>query len=270
MEQMDKANTIYTALQLEYPGHDAVERTSINQVMVMINERKGAKALQLLASSDQIDKLSPKTLYSLLNQITDIAEKFSQEDSKSIIKLVEKLNGKDLPKQTDQTLALIKGEALLNIGQLQNAQQLLSKVIEANPRGAYIIDLKLVYAKCLGAAANYKELSKVYSSLATMVSRMNDGRGNANLTLKVSSQFSSLFSKSKDEAYLKKGKSISFIASQFNPSIIDALSKVYLEESTYWNAWYSKKLNMEDFLELKKDFLRRYPASDFAPELRKL
>ena len=270
MEQMDKANTIYTALQLEYPGHDAVERTSINQVMVMINERKGQKALHLLASSDQLEKLSPKTLYSLLNQITDITEKFTQEDSRAVIKLVEKLNDKELHKHADQTLALIKGEALINVGQVQQAQKVLGPIITANPRGAYIVDLKLTYAKCLAAMNDFEELSKVYSSLATMIGRMNGGRGNANLTLKMSSQFSYLFSKSKNEKDLKKGKTISFIASQFNPSIIDALSKVYLEESTYWNAWYSKKLQMDDFVELKKDFLRRYPSSIYAPELRKL
>ena len=270
MEQMDKANTIYTALQLEYPGHDAVERTSINQVMVMINERKGQKALHLLASSDQLEKLSPKTLYSLLNQIVDITQKFSQEDSRAVIKLVEKLNVKELPKHADQVLALIKGGALINVGQVQQAQKVLDPIIKANPLGAYIIDLKLTYAKCLAEMKNFQELSKVYSSLVTMIGRMNDGRGNADLTLKVSSQFSYLFSKSNNEKDLKKGKTISFIASQFNPSIIDALSKVYLEESTYWNAWYSKKLQMNDFLELKKDFLRRYPSSIYAPELRKL
>ena len=270
MEQMDKANTIYTALQLEYPGHDAVEKTSINQVMVMINEREGIKALHLLAASEQLQKLSPKTLYSLLNQISDITDEYSQEDSRAVLKLLGKLERKELPKHADQTLALIEAGAMINVGQHQKAGELLQKVIEANPRGAYIIDLKLVYAKSLAEQGQFDGLSKVYASLVSLINGMNNGRGNANLTLKVSSHFSYLFSKANKQEYLKKGKTISFIASQYNPSIIDALSKVYLEESTYWNAWYSNKLNMDDFSELKKDFLRRYPSSVFAPELRKL
>ena len=270
MEQMDKANTIYTALQLEYPGHDAVERTSINQVMVMINERKGPEALHLLSSSDQLDKLSGKTLYSLLNQICDITDEFSQDDSRAVLKLLGKLDVKDLPKHADQVLALIEGDALINTGQTNKAEGVLKAIIKKNPRGAYIVDLQITYAKCLAAVGDFEQLSKVYSSLYTMVSRMNQGRGNANLTVRIASQFSSMFSKAKDEKHLKKGKSISFIASQYNPSIIDALSKVYLEESTYWNAWYSNKLKMDDFLDLKKDFLRRYPSSIFAPKLRKL
>ena len=268
-----KANSLYSILQTEYPEHEVNEGTGINQVLALLKGGREHKALESLSKMDDLKSLSQTNLYAVLVKIYDgfWNEKLTGNQAGQLLKVMNELDLQSLDNDHMlQKAVLMKSDALLGLKEFEAAEKLLSGVLEKLPQGSYVVDLNLKLGESLAGTKNYSRLSKVYSSIQNLVRRMNGGVGDPSLTVKISAEFAEHFSTSEDEKFMKKGKYISFLAAQFNAAVIKKQDLIYLEKAEYWNAWYSKKMNQEDFLELKKSFLTKYPSSIYAPDLRKL
>ena len=272
-KKSEKANQLYAILQKEYPDHAVNQGTGFNQVLAVLKEENGTKALSILSHYEELPKMKAKNLYAVTVQIANTFDdiEIPQEAAAQFLRVLSFLDGdKGLNGHALQRLALIKSEVLIVLGKLLQAEKILSESIERFPQGSYVIKSKLMLASCYSKQQKFGEVSKLYSSLQSMVSRLKGGAGDSSLSVKVAAVCSGLFSQANEEKYLKKGKYIAFLASQYNPSSLHKSDLGNLEEVVFWNTWYSKKLNNSDFIELKKDFLKKYPSSKYASELRKL
>lgn len=268
----EKANQLYGILQKEYPEHGVNQGTGFNQVLALLKSGKGVEALKVLSSYDGLAKMKPQNLYAIAIKIDEslLGVELSEDSANQFNTVLSYLDESDEKPHVIQKIAIMKSKINIQLGQYKKAEKVLLKAVEAFPRGSYIIETKLLLAKSYSKQGKFTEVSKVYASLQSMVSRLDGGQGNSSLSIRVAAECCDLFSDAKEEKYYKKGKYISYLAAQYNVSKLVDADLPNLEKVEYWNAWYSHKLGNNDFLELKKSFLRRYPASKYAPELRKL
>ncbi|MCM8526160.1 MAG: hypothetical protein NE327_06560 [Lentisphaeraceae bacterium] len=268
-----QANKLYAILQSEYPEHEVNNGTEINQVLALLKEGQEEKALESLSKSEDLKTISQSNLYAILVKVYDsfMGEDLSKEHAEQLLTVLSAVNSETLKSEhMQQKTVLIKSDALISLKKYDTAEKELTKVLEKYPQNSYVVELNLKLGKCLAGIGDFQKLSKVYNSLQNLIRRTNGGAGDYSLNVKISADFAEYFSKSQDEKFLNKGKYIAFLASQFNEQVLDKKDHFSLEKSHFWNAWYSNKLAKDDFQDLKKSFLMKYPSSKYAPELRKL
>ena len=270
----EKANNLYNGLKNEYPDHDAIDQTSLNQVLAYLKLKEYSKALKSLSESSRLGSLKQQTIYSIISKIFQGFEKgtYTKTDAEMMLKCLSVITEKKETPGDYQSvnLSYIKAVSLRHTEKYEDALKIIEKTISEQSNNALIIEIKLEKARCLAAVERHEEIARLYGDLQSLITRLNGGRGDYGLNLKVSVEVARLYYETGRETYLKKARGIAFLVSQYNRNSLEDKDLPALEEAEFLNVILAGKLNTDDFSDLKKDFLRRYPSSDFAPELRKL
>lgn len=270
----EKANVLYSSLKKEYPDHDAIDQTSLNQVLAYLKLKENSKALKSLTESSRLESLKSLTVYSIISKIFSGLENssYSKADAERMLKCLAVLADKqnELSDFQSVNISYIKAVSLRHTEKYEEALKIIEKTISEQSNNSLIIEIKLEKARCLAAIGKLTEIARLYGELQSLITRLNGGRGDYGLNLKVSVEIARLYYQTGQETYFKKARGIAFLVSQYNRNVLEDKDLPALEEAEFLNVVLAGKLNTDDFSELKKDFLRRYPSSEFAPELRKL
>ena len=269
------AKATYEKLRRLYPDHEVVKQISLNIVKVHL-ENEDIESAAIAVKDAKVEELDKDSLRYLIGAF--LVEEIPADMNKETVALCSEVVLRasnvllEIYKKDKADLNQIhwaeyrKSRALYNLGKFSEAQALLEAAVKAKPLGPYIFDQRFLLGAIASANQDFERVQKIYSRLMVLSGQLPP---DLNRTARINTEYADAYANTDKKELMTKGRNLAMMSKDINVDGLEEEGVQLVQKAYYLYLMFSKKLG-NDIVETRKEFLKKFPTSPFALNVRRL